>query len=410
MIAIEVVIVVRQFILDHPSESHEVVFKLSRLWVWVQFGQKQNKAEEMDGVFCSIGHAVLAGAFGVEEKKDVFLEDGDEVRTVPEGIVEFIYQGQGFCKMQKFDKKLFDETLVHGLVECKITFDIFVVKLVNNKLSSTKLSKHLVVKGVQKRYKFALIRRQSGLVISVQSHSFDIWTYIADIQQKLSFVVGQPFPHRSFMCYFVKIEMSYWHLRFVLFWLDEGDKGEVALLIGLFWHLCGKGGGEEGANCLVGVGVVEDVEQGAVFCWNGANFVEKGSVLVLLKGGVVGTVGQQVEQNNENLLIVILCISFGIVKGDVVGEGILSSKFEVYVLMLIDGPGVSISGDFNSDVDLFGLSSFWHFEGWAFFLLAFWYLVDCVLSVGLFEFVFLFVVLGALVFSVLKNQGDWFWI
>ena len=112
----------------------------------------------MDCVFCSIGHAVLAGSFGVEEKKDVFLEDGDEVRTVPEGVVEFIDQGQSFCEMQKFDKKLFNEILIHGLVECKISFNIFIVKLVNNKLSSTKLSKHFVIKRVQKRYKFALIR------------------------------------------------------------------------------------------------------------------------------------------------------------------------------------------------------------------------------------------------------------
>ena len=77
-------------------------------------------------------------------------------------------------------------------------------------------------------------------------------------------------------------------------------------------------------------------------------------MLVLLKGWVVGTVGQQVEQNNENLLVIILCISFGIVKSNVVWEGILTSKFEVYVLMLINCPGISISSYFNSDIDLFG--------------------------------------------------------
>ena len=53
----------------------------------------------MYGVFGSISHAILGRSFGVKEKKDVFLEDRDEMRTVPEGIIEFIDQGQGFCKM-----------------------------------------------------------------------------------------------------------------------------------------------------------------------------------------------------------------------------------------------------------------------------------------------------------------------
>lgn len=80
----------------------ELVFEIDRIWVRIDSGDEAHKDKEMYDLFGLIVHILFASLLGIEEDKDVFLEDRDKIRAVAQWIPELPDLGNTVDEMQIF--------------------------------------------------------------------------------------------------------------------------------------------------------------------------------------------------------------------------------------------------------------------------------------------------------------------
>ena len=79
---------------------------MNAMRIWIKFGNKQYKAEEMDSMLFLVYILFLAAIFGIKENEDILFDDRYQMWGVPKGIRKSIYFRYSVDEMQKFDHEL----------------------------------------------------------------------------------------------------------------------------------------------------------------------------------------------------------------------------------------------------------------------------------------------------------------
>ena len=142
---IERIVIERQMGVDEVSNNKQVLLEMVGVAVRINFGNCEDEEEAPEGVLLVARGLLLVGGLAVEDDGQVALQNGHQVRNVPQGVGKLPQNRHFAHEVDQLHQRLPHQLLVQGFVMGQVLQQVFILLLAYPELLPAQNIQHLRV-------------------------------------------------------------------------------------------------------------------------------------------------------------------------------------------------------------------------------------------------------------------------